>query len=567
MEARPIRNRSYDVLWLMLWGVLSSLWCLTAATRLSGTFDEPFYLEAGLESWHTGSNHRLMRAGTMPLPVDVQTLPLYLWERCRGEPFNAEADFGRLLPVARAANLIFWWLLLIYGWRLGNLFGGDWGGRLSVALLAVEPNLLAHASLATTDIPVTACLLALIYHFHAGRGGGWLRRVGVPSLWFGVALSAKASALTFGPLCMIALELHRLWQEGRLRAEGCRGIVNRLRLWWTATRELRRDLYWIIPLGLVFVFAYCGCDWKPQKSFVAWADKLPEGSLKESMTWLSRNLRIFPNAGEAIVYQIKHNVRGHGVYLFGDWQARAVWYYFPSALLLKLTIPVLTLLLLALSINWRSLFTPIGAAVLALLFFSLNCRVQIGIRLMLPLVSLLIVSLAVALSQIPPPRWSSRTQAVAAAGVLLAALVPAVTVWPAGLSFFNRLWGGPEAGFRYLSDSNYDWGQGLYELAAWQEQHPERPVYVWYFGADPRVKRHPYHLLKLHDLPLHSAADAEGLLRGKYLAVGASLRYGNPALTEAGGYALQALKQREPFARTSTFFIYDFSEPPSTAAP
>src|SRR5262249_5431703 len=159
----------------------------------------------------------------------------------------SETDFGRLLPVARGTNLVFWWLLLIYGWRLGYLFGGAWGGRLSVALLAVEPNLLAHASLATTDIPVAAWLLALVYHFPVGRCAGWLRRVGVPSLWFGVALSAKASALTFGPLCMIALELHRLWQDGRLRSEGSRGIGGRLRLWWTATRQLRHDLYWIIP--------------------------------------------------------------------------------------------------------------------------------------------------------------------------------------------------------------------------------------------------------------------------------------------------------------------------------
>ena len=53
------------------------------------------------------------------------------------------------------------------------------------------------------------------------------------------------------------------------------------------------------------------------------------------MVWLSEHLRIFPNAGEGLAYQIKHNVRGHGVYLFGDWEPRAVWYYFPAALAIK----------------------------------------------------------------------------------------------------------------------------------------------------------------------------------------------------------------------------------------
>ena len=46
----------------------------------------------------------------------------------------------------------------------------------AVALLACEPVLLGHAALATTDIAVAACLLALAFEFHAGRGGRWPRR-------------------------------------------------------------------------------------------------------------------------------------------------------------------------------------------------------------------------------------------------------------------------------------------------------------------------------------------------------------------------------------------------------
>src|SRR5437660_2196626 len=124
MEPSPPASRWYDAAWVLLWGVASSLWCVTAAGRLSATFDEPFYIESGLQSWRTGSNDRLMRAGTMPLPVDAAPLPLYLWERYRGTPFDVNADFRQLLPVARAANLVFWWLLLVYGWRVGRLFGG-----------------------------------------------------------------------------------------------------------------------------------------------------------------------------------------------------------------------------------------------------------------------------------------------------------------------------------------------------------------------------------------------------------------------------------------------------------
>src|SRR5436190_19669113 len=93
-----------DWLWLVAWGLVSSLGCLGAARELSATFDEPLYLARGLECWRTGSHRGLMQLGTMPLAIDLGTLPLYLWERGRGAPLDVAAELPRLLPVARAAT-------------------------------------------------------------------------------------------------------------------------------------------------------------------------------------------------------------------------------------------------------------------------------------------------------------------------------------------------------------------------------------------------------------------------------------------------------------------------------
>src|SRR5262245_48598603 len=81
-----------DASCLLVCFALSAFWCLTAARQLSATYDEPVYLSHGLERWRTGSTAGLMRLGTMPLPVDVQTLPLYLAERYKGEPFDVARD-------------------------------------------------------------------------------------------------------------------------------------------------------------------------------------------------------------------------------------------------------------------------------------------------------------------------------------------------------------------------------------------------------------------------------------------------------------------------------------------
>ena len=425
-------SRCVSVVWVVAFGGASSAWCLTSARQLGATFDEPFYLRAGLESWRTGSNKPLLRAGTMPLPVEVETFPLYVWERMGRAPFDVDRDIATMLAVARAGNLVFWWLLLVYGFAWGRLLGGAWGGRLAVALLACEPNLLAHASLATTDISVSACLLAFGYQFHVGRGGDWCARVGLPALWYGVGLTAKASMLVWGPLVALALEAARLSGEGRLAASGM-GIQGRIGLWWCAFKPCRLDLYKMGGLGLLWAFVYCGCDWKPEPTFVKWAVALPAGTFHDAMLWVAENLRIFSNAGEGLAYQIKHNIRGHGTFVLDEWYPRAVWFYFPVALSVKLSAVVLALLAAVACINRRALYGPLGVATLALFLFTFNCRVQIGIRLVLPLVAFLMVTLGLALVRIGTS-VSPGVRRMAAVAALGAVAVPPALVWPDGLA-------------------------------------------------------------------------------------------------------------------------------------
>src|SRR5881275_1589444 len=88
----------------------------------------------------------------------------------------------------------------------------------------------------------------------------------------------------------------------------------------------------------------CGSDWKPQPSFVKLADHLPEDSRwTPAVRWLAHDLTIFPNAGEAFAYQIKHNFRGHPCNTLGVWYPRSVWFHFPVLLTIKLTLVTLGL--------------------------------------------------------------------------------------------------------------------------------------------------------------------------------------------------------------------------------
>jgi hypothetical protein len=555
----------FDRAWLALWAIGSSIWCLTAAPRLSATFDEPHYVVQGLHSWRTGSCHLLLRGGTMPLPMDVQMLPVYVWEQVRGRAIDMHAEFATVLQIARAGNLIFWWLLLYFSWRLGRRFGGDWAGRLTIPLIACDPTFLAHAALATTDIAISAWMVMFTELYLAGRGGGWQRRVGVPGLCYGFGLLAKASAFPFVVIVMSAIEVHRTWRlAGDNPAPGSRAL-RWLRSLRGETRAFRLEFWQIAGIGLVTAFLYCGCDWRPDNGFIVWAKALPAGAIHDGMVWLAERLCLFPNAGVGIAYQIQHNYRGLGVYCVGEWHAKPVWYYFPLALTMKLTLPVLALLAATVALRPKTYAHALGLLTLCLFLFTLNCRVQIGIRLVLPFITVLLVALAVALARSWPRSWPAYVRPAGLAAVCALALGPMLGNWPHGLCYFNPLWGGPEGGYRYLSDSNYDWGQGIDDLERWEQQKGRPPLKIWYYGTDPKMLGRP-ESTPLHLLRVNNEEDLRATVGSNYLAVGTTLLYSNPGMTPSMERALEILKTKQPVARTMTFFIYDFTEPRSLVA-
>jgi hypothetical protein len=154
--------------------------------------------------------------------------------------------------------------------------------------------------------------------------------------------------------------------------------------------------------------------------------------------------------------------------------------------------------------------------------------------------------------------WRKRLLATGVAAGLIWAASASVVAWPHGLTYANELWGGSEKGYLYLSDSNYDWGQGLPELARWHREHGSVPLAVWYFGTDPTLRALAVQDARLHDPPVQSAAEVLERVRGHHLAVSTTLLYG-AYVPRVRQIVLEALRERQPAARTTTFLIYDFT--------
>jgi len=318
---------------------------------------------------------------------------------------------------------------------------------------------------------------------------------------------SKASALVFIPICLGMVELERLWKAG-WRPD------RTLDTWTPALRSLR-DLATVEIGGLVLLFAVC------------------------------------PRASRGLLFQIRHNMDGHGAsFLLGEINADGFWYYFPATLAIKLGLPIFMLLLVLVWSGPRYLANGASAAAIGLLLLTPTFRVQIGVRLVLPIAVLALIGAGAACG-----KWwhepGSRARHGFLAGIvatsILWSMFGAMQVWPHGICYTNEFWGGTARGYWTLYDSNYDWGQGLPDLAAWQKNHTDAPLNVCYFGTDPDLARLPAQPISMNDLAapsrFHQVND------GCYLAV--STNY-----CVAGAIA-QQLRNRQPCGRTMTFLIYD----------
>ena len=182
-------------------------------------------------------------------------------------------------------------------------------------------------------------------------------------------------------------------------------------------------------------------------------------------------------------------------------------------------------------------------------------RVQLGVRIVLPIAALVLIGVAAAWG-----RWWSEQPAgfrrFMLGGIAAACVAWSLTstwlIWPNGMCYTNELFGGASRGHLVLSESNIDWGQGLPELADWQQQHSDAPLHVWYFGTDLNIYKGPFQPICPDSLS--HGEELDNVCRGGYLAASVTYLYGYHHNTPAACY----LRSLPPCAQTSTHLIYDF---------
>ena len=444
------------------------------------------------EAVHLASGYSYLRAADFrlnpehpPLIKELAALPLLpldlsfpwgpLWEQAEewniGRIFVHENRVSNdtILLLGRLPVLL---LSLLLGWflfRWGRTLFGARGALLGLSLYVLDPNVVAHSCLVTTDLGVTLFMFLSVYALWAWSERPSPGRLALCGLMVGGALASKFTSLWLLPILgTLGLALLPLRAPVPLRP------------WTKESRDdratlARRTAGLSLAAACVAVLA-----------FLVVAVTYAGTGMGAYIVGLGRGIR--------------HSGIGHMAYLNGGYSEAGWWYYFLFAYLIKTPIGTLLIVALSLAAALRGrrlrlkeelfLWVPI------LVVVAITClwRVDIGLRHLLPIYPFLYI----AAGRIVSGRSPAPSAAPAATGwarLAVPGLVATCVVWngveagmiaPYHLAYFNELVGGPRNGHLHLLDSNLDWGQSARALRHFMEAENLPVIYCAYSGnSDP----------------------------------------------------------------------------------
>lgn len=466
-QGRAASSRWLAVTLLLLqWALL-----LHAATRLSATIDEPFHITSGYEYLRTGNvqlfdEHPPLAKALFAWPllfVPDLAPPETAGDYADGaliavaqETLLAYRPLDRVIVAPRIAAALLTVLLAATIYRVAATLAGPPAGVLALALCALDPNFLAHGSLATTDMGTTAFSLWALW-----AGTRWLqrptrRRWGLAALLLGLAQGVKLTALLLYPVLGVGAVINA---EAQRRQGGP--------FPW---KTLRRFVT-LAAVSALVLWALYGFELRPVAGL--WGGiPLPAASHIERWLRLQENLAY-----------------GREAFLLGQNSMHGWWTYFPVAFALKTPLPLLLLGLYALLRHFsRPPARPFPLSLLPMILFpalyalsSLTSTLNIGYRHLLPALPFMYIGIGVASARAHtdrgikshgtcyPLRMTHDPLRIPLYALLAWLALGTLRLAPNYLTFFNEIAGGPGNGWRFLADSNTDWGQAYKALAEFQQ--------------------------------------------------------------------------------------------------
>ncbi|MFF7857239.1 phospholipid carrier-dependent glycosyltransferase [Streptomyces sp. NPDC007904] len=448
---------------------------VTGAARQTPTIDEPVYVGTAavhLKEHSLRYNPEHPPLGKLVIGIGVAVADPRLEAGFDGDQgelgrrllYGAGNDPWRVMLWARLPVITLTLLFGLVVFAFARDLAGTAGALAALALYCFSPDVIAHGSLATLDVPAAGFVLTSVWLLWRARRRPRLH-LPLAGAALGAALATRMSTLPVLPVLLVTAGVS-VWcaTTGGRRRRLARSVVG-------------AGAVAVIAVAVVWA-AYLAVDprlrWTPQQHV----------PVVHGLRGLLVELLPFPEPyrdGMRIQFGFEnHPWEG---FLFGRRYTGSLWYYLPAALLVKTPLGMLVLWAAgAVAVVAVRRLRPAASYVLAapavLLAAAMHGSRDFGTRYAVFLPMFLAVAAGCVL--VVRRRWLPVATAVLVAFVAVSSL----RTYPFYLPYSNEAFGGPAKTRLRLHDSNVDWGQDLGRLAdRLRERYRGERVWLVYKGS------------------------------------------------------------------------------------
>lgn len=484
------------------------------------TFDEVAHIGAGY-SYLTQQDYR-MNPEHPPLIKDLAAIPLLFlnlnfpqganWTQASPAVWWHQFDFGHEFIYSSGNNpdQIFSWtrismILVLVLFTFFVFFWAKklWGKKAGLIALFIScffPTFLAHGRLVTTDIGAALGATLATYFWLEFLKNKTKKSLIFAGLAFGLAMLIKFSLILLIPFFAIITFVFAWLQD-----DGARKFMNLLK--YGSLGILAGIIGVVFVIWPVYTFQVSG--YPRERQIKDTIDLLNTTNIPDSIIKINILLdqnKITRPLGEyflGILTAGNRTTTGNTTYFMGQVSADSWKSYFPIVYLIKNPLPFHILTLIALFFGlwkikkpfwknapWRAKewiknhFAEFSMVIFLAIYWttSLISNLNIGVRHLMPIFPFTILLVSGLIS-----KWLNNPYLKLKYAFLIILFawqaISVIAIYPHFLSYFNEIIGGSNNGYKYVVDSNLDWGQDLKRLETWLKKNSIDKIYIDYFGG------------------------------------------------------------------------------------
>ena len=430
------------------------------------TYDESRHFMYGLNVLN-GNTDRFDDS-KMPFSA-INAIPHKIWDALNNTPLQKPLKKLEKERTGRWFTILFSILVGFFVYRWACALYGITAGLWALLFYTFEPNILAHSRLVTTDTYCMGMILISLFYFRKYLNQGGFKNQAVSAITLGLAQLAKFTCVFLYPLFLVIAFLFHL-----------KNLKNQFKPFLKSFAFFILINLFIINTGYLFNRTLTPLQKYEFKSQIFQTLQEKSGSLAripmplpapfiEGLDWVKHNDE--SGQGFGLFYLLGKTNRSDG---FPG--------YFLIASLFKIPIAMLIFILLGCFCYFRKfkfdaflkegvfLWVPI---LFFTFYFNFLFKSHAGMRFFIVVLPLLYV-LAASLFQ----NWGFLSKRVKTVYSFLAVyyVISVLSYTPHYLSYFNEFIGARKNAYKFLADSNIDWGENDWYLQKYLEKHPNAIV-------------------------------------------------------------------------------------------